>query len=59
MPTFTGTSPNNVMDLWDLEHELRKARKNNDVDIKPRVASREEIQRDRTWNGGIHCPSRY
>jgi hypothetical protein len=25
MPTFTGTSPNNVMDLWGLEHELRKA----------------------------------
>jgi hypothetical protein len=56
--TVTTTSPSNTIDLIDLEHELRKARDDSN-NIKPRIASKEDIQRDRMSNGGIHCPSRY
>jgi hypothetical protein len=48
MTTYAGTSPNNVMDLWDLEHELRELRKakGDDSNVKPRIASKEDVQRD-------------
>jgi hypothetical protein len=59
MPTYTSTSSSNSIDLLELDYQLRKARGEFDGKAKPRIASKEDIQRDRTWNGGIHCPSRY
>jgi hypothetical protein len=43
---ITGTSPSNSIDILEIDHEIRKARGEFD-NAKPRVASKEDIQRER------------